>query len=1541
MGVGTGSNYAYDGDGQLSTVSWVHNAADNISYKHYEFGYDTYPANNPLQPDIKILNSVKTFALPVGGNQEELSTEGIERDVRKRIKKYTDPYGNTRTYDYINKITAADPNSALLNNADIGDFATIVRAFAAGNAKVAEWVYFYDENAHGKGAQEAYNDRTRITLYTDPNFLSKPTKVEGTDGTGLVFTYTPTGQVDTMTDSYGVKTHYSYITPAANPEGLLSRVVQEVGGQYYFRKSYGYDTTHGLVTSITEPRPNVTNKLANADANPAATDVVTTTITYDYGVGGAALGNVTKTVEPGKDTSEEIVTRFSYTDGTQARARYGKPTSVTTSRRIIATQVETQLSSSSCEYAQNRYNQVSKLINPLGYATNVSINPHGAVESVTDHYSKTVSMTYDNTFDQLLETKLPIVGANPNASSAKKVYTPKYLGGPTKTQQIYDEGETTAFRTLNNNYGKVGELLSSSNGNAAQDMTYTYDALYRLKTVKQGNLPVTRYDYNPATAIAGPNTQVTASDGTIAISYYKKNGQLDYVTQAGGTIRYLYYPLGDANSGRLKQVTYPNEDSVVYGYDTFGRTTSVTETIHTLKNNVDAIDIETTTTVYDNSGYVTKVTHHTGVDDILGKVSTMTYDLQGRLIATSVDGKVSKTIYDEVNLTVLNTSPDGSGTRKTFDKLGRTLKLELGTVGGNDVFTPTTTTSYTPNDTDRKMVVSYPGGETNTLEYDAWQRLKASTDAKGVKKEYQYKHLGLLTNINYPAALTAYNVTNQYDSLDRLQKITDFSGERTYSYYGNDVTGAGRLQKVATRFRDPAQNLLPTQATKDITYSYTDSGKRHTMGTPAGTYTYGYDTYGRWKSITNAQTGTTTCTLRWDGRITQQQLGNGATTDYTWTVLQGRLVKQTNTRTNNGQPAQSKFTNFVYDWKHQLTSYAADIEGVLQDNTSFTYDEKTGELLKDKNTGTDAYNYDLRGNVLHQPNHELNGYTTSPRFTRAYNEKNQWIGYTDSQNNNQVYNRKDNEPGGDPLFAYDANGNPTTYKGISASYDPDNNLTSYGDMLTAGYRSDGLRAWKQNADGVRTYFLYDGDKLVCELQLTGTEGNYGLAVSASTTWGPNGLADRYVNATGTKVYYQCDPLGNVIQRLDENNNVLSTSSYDSFGNTNITTMGGDPFGYKGKFGYYTDVETGLILCQHRYYDPATGRWLTRDPIGYAGGLNLYAYCGNEPVGGVDPSGYVTSRVVVNGTTIIKSTGVGHHIVPWEVFADMGKYNFSEPVVRYFNKLVTGTIPGKHYNTMAHREMTAAIRELMDGYIAELKASGLLSDSSKLSIEQAANFGLRVFNPKTYIKNPERIALYINELNVMFKDSTGIDAFVQKEVVKKAFVETGSPLKAMYQAVVEKCKSGAIAVSQQIAEENAFKYLVRYYSGWELLGIKVRPFLEALLTGAGALADEAGEASGIMRKVVSSEVKAGVMSRTTKIFGVIGVIGLLYTGVEIVSDVRDRRWEDAGEKAFFVGLGFTGPIGASVSLLLIPTPAYSAEANWEKENKNNIPIMPIP
>ena len=63
-----------------------------------------------------------------------------------------------------------------------------------------------------------------------------------------------------------------------------------------------------------------------------------------------------------------------------------------------------------------------------------------------------------------------------------------------------------------------------------------------------------------------------------------------------------------------------------------------------------------------------------------------------------------------------------------------------------------------------------------------------------------------------------------------------------------------------------------------------------------------------------------------------------------------------------------------------------------------------------------------------------------------------------------------------------------------------------------------------------------------------------------------------------------------------------------------------PLQYKGQFGYIADAHTGAYYCTHRFYDPNTGRWLSRDPIGLEGGTNTYSYCNGNPVMLADPSG---------------------------------------------------------------------------------------------------------------------------------------------------------------------------------------------------------------------------------------------------------------------------------------------------------------------------------
>ncbi len=95
-----------------------------------------------------------------------------------------------------------------------------------------------------------------------------------------------------------------------------------------------------------------------------------------------------------------------------------------------------------------------------------------------------------------------------------------------------------------------------------------------------------------------------------------------------------------------------------------------------------------------------------------------------------------------------------------------------------------------------------------------------------------------------------------------------------------------------------------------------------------------------------------------------------------------------------------------------------------------------------------------------------------------------------------------------------------------------------------------------------------------------------------------------------------------MQRLDSSGNVLGSYGYDAFGVRVGTDSSTDPYcGYGAQAGYYRDSETGLSLLGHRTYNPSQGRFLNRDPISYNGGLNLYAYVGSNPLGGIDPTGH--------------------------------------------------------------------------------------------------------------------------------------------------------------------------------------------------------------------------------------------------------------------------------------------------------------------------------
>jgi len=69
-------------------------------------------------------------------------------------------------------------------------------------------------------------------------------------------------------------------------------------------------------------------------------------------------------------------------------------------------------------------------------------------------------------------------------------------------------------------------------------------------------------------------------------------------------------------------------------------------------------------------------------------------------------------------------------------------------------------------------------------------------------------------------------------------------------------------------------------------------------------------------------------------------------------------------------------------------------------------------------------------------------------------------------------------------------------------------------------------------------------------------------------------------------------------------------------------------------GDYIDTETGLQLLTHRYYDPATGRFMTRDPISYAGGISLYSHVTSNPVNFADPNGLGAEEIALAAVSLL-------------------------------------------------------------------------------------------------------------------------------------------------------------------------------------------------------------------------------------------------------------------------------------------------------------------
>ena len=273
-------------------------------------------------------------------------------------------------------------------------------------------------------------------------------------------------------------------------------------------------------------------------------------------------------------------------------------------------------------------------------------------------------------------------------------------------------------------------------------------------------------------------------------------------------------------------------------------------------------------------------------------------------------------------------------------------------------------------------------------------------------------------------------------------------------------------------------------------------------------------------------------------------------------------------------------------------------------NATYTYDAVGRLTAETSGNRTFTYAYDTNNNIVSKTK---NGTT---------------INYTyDSQGRLTRF--------GSDTFAYDNLGNPTKYKDNTFNWTQGRKLASgtlNGNSFQYSYDGNGMR-YKKVADGETTEYYYSGTQLLAEYNKNTWEMKYYF-------YDQTGVAGMiYEGRFGGIRYYYFDKntLGDVIAIRDDSGEVVAEYFYDAWGNIleerdpyNSGIASANPFRYRG---YYYDSETGFYYLQTRYYDPEIGRFINADDYelvgtlaSVPGQLNMYAYCGNNPVMGYDPYG---------------------------------------------------------------------------------------------------------------------------------------------------------------------------------------------------------------------------------------------------------------------------------------------------------------------------------
>jgi RHS repeat-associated protein len=454
---------------------------------------------------------------------------------------------------------------------------------------------------------------------------------------------------------------------------------------------------------------------------------------------------------------------------------------------------------------------------------------------------------------------------------------------------------------------------------------------------------------------------------------------------------------------------------------------------------------------------------------------------------------------------------------------------------------------------------------TTFFNYDPNGNLVRVTNPLGNATSWSYNNMDLVVTRTDPllrAESYAYDQAGKVISFtDRKGQVTTYNydglNRRSFAGYGTQGSGGNATYASTTTFQYDAANRM-TQAVDSV----------------AGTITHGYDNLDRLTSETTPQ-----------GSISYGYDGAGRRTSV--------VV--------SGQPSSS----YTYDDAGRLTLISQGVSSV-----SFGYDDTNRRISTVFPNGTTiSYGYD-NGSQLTAITYNFGGAVLG-NLTYAYDALGQRLEMGGSFARTGLPQSV--------ASSYDAASELTNWNGLSLSYDANGSMSSDGTNSFTWNARGQLATLNGNtlqydAFGRRTQnaanrsLLYDGGNIIQELS--------GASVAANLLSG--GVDEMFTRtASSSSSALLRDALGSTLALVDASGNVQTAYTYDPFGATTVSGQASaNEFQYTGR----EDDGNGIYYYRARYYSPLLGRFISEDPAGFDGGLNVYAYAGNSPVSYYDPSG---------------------------------------------------------------------------------------------------------------------------------------------------------------------------------------------------------------------------------------------------------------------------------------------------------------------------------